>query len=349
MTRCLAARHNLLVDVDGKIKLCCNNHESLDQGADDLALALTGSVAQTIRNDLEQNRRHSSCDLCWSEEDQTGSSYRIDYGSLYPDYQDLPEVGLRTLHMQSENTCNLTCVYCGPTYSSKWAQLLDYRVSHRGLTRISDQTLSSLDMITFAGGEPALIKTNIDILQRLYEVNPGCQIIVNTNLTCYGNDFFKICQRFAHFKILVSFEAIESRYEYIRHLARWPQFRDNFILACREVPQVEASMIFFALSAGTFDRTLDFVLQHLDAESVFLNTYKGYALGWELIGSKSLERIQNNVLALAAQLQTPLQEQLIMHASAMKSTADTTYIPWLLRFDKLNNINHRNIFRELYE
>jgi organic radical activating enzyme len=38
-------------------------------------------------------------------------------------------------------------------------------------------------MITLAGGEPGLIKSNVALLDRLLEINPECQIIVNTNLT----------------------------------------------------------------------------------------------------------------------------------------------------------------------
>ena len=347
-TDCLASRHNLLIDVDGKTRICCNNHEPLDSDPEDIGSALVGALATEIRSHLDTGLRHPSCHRCWAEEDKVGHSYRRDYNDLYGHYHGR-DPRLHTLHMQSENTCNLTCVYCGPAYSSKWAQLIDVRESRRGLTRISDQTIAGLEMITFAGGEPALIKTNIDILNRLFDLNPRCQIIVNTNLTCYGNDFFRMCQRFPNLKLLISFEATGERYEYIRHLAKWSEFSQNFARACDEIPAIDASMIFFPLSAGTLESTLDWTMRYLGPESISLNTYQGDDILWNMINAKILDRMRDRLLKYAEQTDLPLKDQLIMHCQTMQSTNLNTYIPRLDKFDSFYNIDHRKVFTELYE
>jgi organic radical activating enzyme len=349
MTKCLAARHNLLVDVDSKVRICCNNLESLQYDNNDIGQSLFGDKIIEIRQDLDAGIRHDSCHNCWYEEDHIGHSYRQSYNDLYSNYFDLDEPVLKTLHMQSENTCNLTCVYCGPKYSSKWAELVKEKIIHRGINTVSDETLTNLDMITFAGGEPSLIRTNIDILQRLSKLNPQCQIIVNTNLTFYDNNFFDLAKNFQNLTLLVSFESLGQRYEYIRHLAKWNSFKHNFIKACNELPKVNASMIFFPLSAGTMHQTLDFTLDHLDQTDIFLNTYHGNWFDWKSVGSKNIAMIKSKLLHYAESSEEHLQNQLIYHCEAMQSDNDMTILPWLDQFDKFNKLDHKIIFPELYE
>ena len=349
ITTCLAARHNLLIDVDNKVRICCNNREPLDYDNQDIGQSLFSSQMIEIRQDLDNGKRHKSCQRCWDEEDHLDRSYRQSYNSLYENYTTLSSPVLKTLQMQSENTCNLTCVYCGPKYSSKWAELIKERNSHKGITKVTDETLANLDMITFAGGEPSLIRTNVGILQRLLTLNPNCEIIINTNLTLYDLDFFELAKKFSNLTLLVSFENIGNRYEYVRHLAKWNHFKHNFEKACKEISKVNASMIFFPLSVGTLDQTLDFVLKNLDQNNISLNTYQGNWFDWQFIRSKSLESIQSRLLKYAESLEEHLKNQLVYHCQTMISHSDDTVLSWLDEFDKLNHCNHKIIFPELYE
>jgi len=345
--KCAAAYHNLVFDTDGHARLCCNSTEALiSEGG--VEHALTGQHAHTIQQDLDLGRPHKNCEICWREESHGDRSYRHSYNEMYPMFELKPV--LRTAHIQWDNTCNLTCVYCGPKFSSSWVSLMGERQAYRSPLKFSDETLSGLTMITFAGGEPTLSKPNLDILNRLLIVNPDCEVIVNTNLTQpIKGPFFDQFLKFKNSAVIASFESVGARFEYIRRGASWTEFESNFVELKNLVGKLQTNMIFFPLSAGAIDQTIDWALQYVPDTEIYLNDYTGSALTWDQVGKSQLDVMVKKIVSYADTLPTRLQNELKSKCQQMISDRNTTDITWLTHFDQLTKQDHRTIFTELYQ
>jgi len=345
--KCAAAYHNLVFDTDGHARLCCNSTQALKVDTS-VEHALTSQHAQTIQQDLDQGVPHENCEICWREEGHGDRSYRYSYNEMYPEFELKPI--LKTAHIQWDNTCNLTCVYCGPKFSSSWTSLLNEKQSYRSPLEFSDETLAGLKMITFAGGEPTISKPNTEILSRLHAVNPSCEVIINTNLTQpLDSAMFDNFLQFSNTTVIASFEAIESRFEYIRQGAKWPKFADNFCNLIGQVDKLQANMIFFPLSAGSIDHAIDWASQHIPFTEIYLNDYTGQAFAWDQIGRSYLDRMTEKISNYATTVPDCLKEQLLSKCRQMQSVSADTNIPWLNRFDNLIDQDHKLIFTELYQ
>lgn len=91
------------------------------------------SVLKTARTQMLNNEKPAECDYCWRVEENNGNSDRF-YKSL--EVWALPQHDSVTLLKGDEdlypsylevsfgNACNLSCLYCGPEFSSKWVEEL---------------------------------------------------------------------------------------------------------------------------------------------------------------------------------------------------------------------------------
>lgn len=346
MNDCAAARHNLLVETNGEVRICCNNATYLDHG--DLGSALQGFQASRIRHGIESGSQPKDCGRCWQEEQHNGRSYRLDYINMYPHLND-GEVGLRTLQLQAENTCNLSCVYCGPEYSSRWEQILLHGSRKRDVPELADADLTKLEMLTLAGGEPSLIKSNVPLLKRMLTMNRGCEIVVNTNLTTYQNNpFWELLKQFPNVKVIVSFESRGRRFEYIRYPAQWSVFESNWRQVTRDFDRVEASMILFPLTAWSIQEAIYFASCHISQDRIFINPYHGTAVSWSDLAKSRIDYLRQDLVQYSQQLLPTLQKQLLEFTQNMYSDSDITHMPGIEKIDGQRGISHRDIFEELY-
>ena len=343
---CQAAHKNLLLDSNGDIIICCNNRLSLSYDKNNIETALHSKQAWNIRQQLDQNRFPPSCVRCKAEESQQGRSYRQDYNQMFA-FPDM-DVGLKTLHIQNDVTCNLHCIYCGPWYSSNWASLQHMATVVPPKVAVSDQVLANLEIVTLAGGEPSLAVTYLDLLQRLHAVNTSCEVIVNTNLTrLIGNKFFNQVLAFPRHKIITSFEAVGSKYEYIRHPAKWSEFAKNFDHLCSMTSNVQASMVWFPLSVlGIFD-ACEFGLKSLTDGDIFINAYHGLHFPWTKLSNHMIDQVHQKVLHLEEGGFNKLSEQFASMLQHIKLGNQTDF-DFLKKYDKLTGQNHFYIFKELY-
>lgn len=91
------------------------------------------SVLKEARKQMLNNEKPSECDYCWRVEDNDGTSDRF-YKSLepwaLPDHDNVTkftgneDIYPSYLEVSFSNVCNLSCVYCGPEFSSVWVEKL---------------------------------------------------------------------------------------------------------------------------------------------------------------------------------------------------------------------------------
>jgi len=348
-TKCLASKHNLFLDTTGQVTFCCNNSTALDYDLAKTETALTGQVATVIQHDLDNGVAHASCRQCWVEQEQGVDSFRNSYNQMYPHLDQLSEPALKTLHVQYDNTCNLTCIYCGPKFSSKWANLTRTIEPYRAPIDFSDAALENLEMITLAGGEPSLIKSNIKLLDRLLQLNPRCEVIINTNLYQINNNpVFEKLYQFQNSTVIASFESTGDRYDYIRYGSEWTEFRQNFANIVDRVGRVQASMILFPLSMGGIQDAIQFALNYIPASEIYINDYNGSDFAWSQVGKTVLDNQCQNLINYTSTLDPSLQLQLLPRLNSVESNNDISNFPKCHIFDKLIKKDHTTIFPELY-
>jgi MoaA/NifB/PqqE/SkfB family radical SAM enzyme len=121
-------------------------------------------------------------------------------------------------------------VYCGAGFSSKWATELDIKFDQVPQHRLQQmkqdifERAEQLKHVYMAGGEPLLMKENLELLK---ELNPDVNLRINTNLSKVDTGVFDAICQFKNVHWTVSVETIEAEFEYIRFGGRWVDFLDN--------------------------------------------------------------------------------------------------------------------------
>ena len=207
---------------------------------------------ESVKADMLAGRRPQSCQACWRLEDQGLVSDRliknqsIDH-ALSLDIQKLLAGQLSDNHamlhykIDSNNTCNSTCVVCDSTYSSSWAQL----ERKHGQTPQKSWQISSdrLDLeidykqarsVGFRGGEPMLSDQTWHVLEKLLQANNvDCFINFTTNGSVpLTQEQKKLIAKFNTVTFNFSIDGVGPVFEYLRFPLQWKDIERN-IQYCR--------------------------------------------------------------------------------------------------------------------
>jgi len=158
-----------------------------------------------------------------------------------PSYRDMfkskvtSAVGLQFVDIRNTNLCNLKCVYCGPHFSSKWAEELDKLavVQHQDIIDYKNILITdSLHWMYFTGGEPLINGEHWVLLNELIDSGKSADIslMYNTNLTTIkykDTNIIDIWKKFKNVTIQCSIDAVGVPLEYIRSGARWEKIKLN--------------------------------------------------------------------------------------------------------------------------
>ena len=177
-------------------------------------------------------------------------------------YDDVKNFSLKHVDLRWTNSCNQACVYCGPEYSSKWAQELGKKVKSNKQARqeVKDfvfENIRGLENVYLAGGEPMLMKENLEFLQLLKDKNPDCTIRVNTNLSTTETGIFELLCSFKNVHWTVSVESMEGEYNYIRHHGNWNDFLQNLDVINNLDHKISFNMLHFILNYKSIHNCID--------------------------------------------------------------------------------------------
>ena len=81
-------------------------------------------------------------------------------------------------------TCNLKCKTCGPHDSTLWQKEKGIKIpiNNKNKNYLDNIDKKALKKVYLAGGEPTYIKGYHTFLEDLYNENPSCEVIINSNL-----------------------------------------------------------------------------------------------------------------------------------------------------------------------
>lgn len=202
----------------------------------DISQALNSAKAQEIRASLSQGQPHDYCSNCVKAERFGAESERHWHNRLSPDI-DYATAGNQyhypvLVDVRWNTTCNLSCNYCDPSSSSKWAGLKQIpfksqsRPYYEQVCDFLEQHQSHIHEVALVGGEPLLLPEN----ERLLDVIPeDCVVTLITNMTqdLENNKIFKKLAKRKKVGWSMSFDNIGQHFEYVRHGGKWEILLEN--------------------------------------------------------------------------------------------------------------------------
>jgi hypothetical protein len=217
------------------IGFCCQNE--ITKISANLSEFLLAREKKQI--DFQTNVDANQCNNCWNIERVGSVSRRQATINWFENNYSTSDTQneLISLDWNSDNVCNLSCISCGPKFSSRWRQeILNYSFKSSSdkkyIHNLRDNKFwklldfSKLKRLYFNGGKPLLGQDHMEILSHLNDINQLCEIELsyNTNGTVIPDD--KIIDHWKKVKLLricISIDAIDRSFEYVRWPARWQQ------------------------------------------------------------------------------------------------------------------------------
>ena len=218
----------LMYNFDGTVKNCIRSASPIgnikDQSAEQI---LSNMHNQDTQFRMLQGKPGTKCYPCYDlEKDRRGFDIISDRVFYIRELKSVPmntyQVGqndLHTIDIRWTNLCNFACVYCGPEFSSRWSAEIGVTLpspSREQQQDFKDYILNQahrLRHVYLAGGEPLLMRENLELLDRL---DPEVTIRVNTNLSRTDTQVFERICKFKNVHWTVSVESMADEFEYIR-------------------------------------------------------------------------------------------------------------------------------------
>jgi sulfatase maturation enzyme AslB (radical SAM superfamily) len=288
---CAAPWRGLHIQTDGGISTCCAGGFKLGNiNKDTIESALSSDKIKAVRESIKKGHLHKDyCKICIDANSAKVTNEQFGHNLINDDF-DLSSAGTDyqfpvTFDARWDNTCNSTCIYCGPMWSSKWASIKSdhqNKPNNHNKSKIHEyfslngDRLKSVSMI---GGEPLLMKENEVLLETIPDhVDIGVITNFSTDIT-KSKVFEKLMQR-RKVNWHVSIENVGERYEYVRQGSKWNQLLDNLKIlgsAVRNPPEhndheIQFLSLFHILNATRLCELKEFTKQ---ATAFFPKKYNG--------------------------------------------------------------------------
>ena len=264
----------LMYNFDGKVKNCIRSDEHTGLLGNiknkPIEEILLGPINLTKQTNITVNKPAAGCHTCYElEHGKEGFDiisdrifYIREFKKTPPDTYQPNKFDLQTIDVRWTNLCNFSCVYCGPEFSSKWADELNVRTETPSDKQSADfreyiyRHAKNLKHVYLAGGEPLLMKENLDLLK---ELTPDVNLRINTNLSKVDTGVFDAVCKFKNVHWTVSAETIEEEFEYIRFGGKWSDFLDNLNTIRKLDHKISFNMLWFLLNYDTVFGYVDYL------------------------------------------------------------------------------------------
>ena len=235
---CAAPWRGLHINPRGDIKTCCAGDPNMlgNLNTNTITEVLNNSVMVKVRASLAQGQAHEYCSNCVQAERLGADSERAWHNRVNPDF-DYAQAGDNyhypvIVDVRWNTTCNLSCNYCGPSCSSKWASIKGIpfqsgtRSYYEQVCNFIEQHRAHIHEVALVGGEPLLLPEN----ERLLDVIPESAIvtlITNMNVDLEKNKIFRKLAQRTKVGWSMSFDNVGERFEYVRHGGSWSMLQNN--------------------------------------------------------------------------------------------------------------------------
>lgn len=238
---CAAPWRGLHINPRGDVKTCCAGNPNMlgNLNANTITEILNNSVMKQVRESIAQGKPHEYCSNCVQAERFGADSERQWHNNVNPGF-DYISAGDQyhypvIVDVRWNTTCNLSCNYCDPSASSKWAALKQVpfksgtRPYYEQVCDFIEQHHSHIHEVALVGGEPLLLPEN----ERLLDVIPETAIvtlITNMNVDLDKNKIFKKLSQRQRVGWSMSFDNTGPHFEYVRHGGSWAMLQNNLAI-----------------------------------------------------------------------------------------------------------------------
>ena len=364
---CSAPWNLLYVHTNGQVKLCTKSSSTAGNvNETPIAEILSGSRRKQIKTQMLNDQAPEDCRACHNLENAGDGSSTYHYlRNMYNqqfihqdiDYSDLDQFRLGAVDLHWSSICDLKCITCWHEQSSSIAveqglpiqhvptktalQIIEYIVANQ----------STLTEVYLSGGEPTLIKYNLNLLEQL-EKRKDLLIRVNTNMMWKQNNaIIQEILKFPNVMFTCSADNMGSKFEYIRRDASWSRFLDNLKFLRTQQVEVRINSVFFVLSANDLIRTIDFFKNEYQIENFTINQC---AMGHTYLRSRNLpEHIKEQIKNSLEQAKIKYANNLNLIGSfnncltELSHSKDESYTDYFDQVDQLSKTNFKLYFPEL--
>jgi MoaA/NifB/PqqE/SkfB family radical SAM enzyme len=264
----------LMYNVDGQVKNCIRSAGSIGNLKDNtIEEILHGPTNVDTQQRMLDKQPGKDCHTCYDlEANKKGFDiisdrvfYIREHKRVSLDTYQINRHDLYSIDVRWSNLCNFSCVYCSPEFSSRWADELNEKIVSPSQEKVEQfkqyifDNASTLKHVYLAGGEPLLMKENLELLELLKKVNPDVNLRINTNLSKTNTHIFdQICE-FKNVHWTVSVETIEEEFEYIRFGGVWPIFLENLKQIKKLDHKISFNMLWFLLNHNSIFDCVDYL------------------------------------------------------------------------------------------
>ena len=230
--QCSAPWEGMFINPDGDFRVCCAGQSLGNLNKNSLEDILYGAELNKVRTDMLENGSSNYCTNCIESEEKSGKSLRDQFKKDLTNV-DTTKLVPKNIDIRWRNTCQLRCGYCNSEWSSTYARWegKTERVSavewQRAVLDYIANDKTSIEVANFLGGEPLLLKENIELLDY---IDPNIHISLVTNLSLTKVESSPVYQKLVNRATswLVSLEATGNKFEFIRRNANWEITKSNY-------------------------------------------------------------------------------------------------------------------------
>lgn len=226
----------------GKIYPCCIS--GLEMQRNSLQEAFHSIEMNQLRHDMINEIQNPVCNSCYKMDGYAQTS-REHHNRIFAHKFDdtvtktnvdgsLDNFNLSYFDIRFSNICNMKCRMCNSDYSSQWAKETNQPILNGNdifLKEVLD-SIDSLELAYFAGGEPLITDQHYVILEELIRKNKDIPLIYSTNASTikYKNkDLLDLWKHFTNIELRVSMDHYGKKAEYIRHGTNWELVESNIL------------------------------------------------------------------------------------------------------------------------
>lgn len=353
---------------NGDVMNCIRSQRAIGNLTNDSIYDILANNTQTKQNMLE-HKPGVGCNACYDLEVNTKGfniiSDRVFYlkelKSVDKEVYDTPtNFDLHKIDIRWSNVCNFGCVYCNPDYSSKLATELGVTIIEPDTSRIQEMkefifsNAEQLKHVYLAGGEPLLMKENLELLEVLRQKNPKVNLRVNTNLSKVNTRVFEAICELQNVHWTVSIDEMNEEFEYVRYGSRWEDFLDNLAIISKLNHKISFNMLHHLLNYMSIFECIRFLQNlgyHNNSFIIGPLSTPGY-LNIRHLPDHMLCTVQQELESLINQKPGYLLENSLQNMLQYIKTPITKNIDYCLaeiaKIDQRRGLDSRQVFKEFY-
>ncbi|MBY0553280.1 twitch domain-containing radical SAM protein [bacterium] len=269
-TFCIYPWDHLATLTNGSILPCCVavDDSSANVKTHSFLEAWNSEKMKSLRQDLLAGKKSNSCVRCYNEEACGIESHRVssnrNYLNMLGSFESLIDATsedgyltspIKSIDLRLANNCNLQCIMCGPSESTKWAADISKMIENSTDDKVtSDFTwkakansndylwykdenfwknfkalIPDIRDLVIGGGEPFLINEQISFLKDCVErgYSRYLSIRFHTNGTVLTDDILELLSKFRDIDIILSLDGVDEHNHYVRYPANWIAIEKN--------------------------------------------------------------------------------------------------------------------------